>query len=88
MTESEFIVKVEREYTFIKNTLQSCRTTEQIDNIVRWIDSIYSIKYFNMVSNIKADTYSKHQLRLYVTERFEQLLELIRAHRHNIMKVG
>ena len=87
MTESEFIVRVEREYTFIKNTLMSCRTTEQLDNIVRWIDSIYSIKYFNMVSNIKADTYCKYQLRLYVIERFEQLLELTRSHRPTI-KVG
>ena len=88
MTRSEFIAKVEREYAFIKNTLMSCRTVEQIDNIVRWVDSIYSIKYFNMVSNIKADTYCKHQLRLYVIERFEQLLELVRSHRHNIIKVG
>ena len=87
MTESEFIVKVEREYTFIKNTLMSCRTTEQLDNIVRWIDSIYSIKYFNMISNIKTDTYCKYQLRLYVIERFEQLLELVRSHRYTI-KVG
>ena len=87
MTKSEFIVKVEREYTFIKNTLQSCKTTEQIDNIVKWVDSIYSIKYFNMISNIKADTYCKHQLRLYVIERFEQLLELVRSHRYT-MKVG
>lgn len=87
MTKSEFIVKVEREYTFIKNTLMSCKTTEQLDNIVRWIDSIYSIKYFNMISNIKADTYCKHQLRLYIIEHFEQLLELIRSHRYTI-KVG
>ena len=87
MKDIDFVVKVEREYTFIKNTLQSCRTTEQIDNIVKWVYSIYSIKYFNMISNIKADTYCKHQLRLYVIERFEQLLELIRSHRYT-MKVG
>ena len=87
MTKSEFIVKVEREYTFIKNTLMSCKTTEQLDNIVKWVDSIYSIKYFNMISNIKADTYCKHQLRLYIIERFEQLLELVRSHRYT-MKVG
>lgn len=87
MTKSEFIVKVDEEYIFIKNTLMSCKTTEQIDNIVKWVDSIYSIKYFNMISNIKADTYCKHQLRLYVIERFEQLLELIRSHRYT-MKVG
>ena len=87
MTKSEFIVRVDKEYIFIKNTLMSCITTEQIDNIVKWVDSIYSIKYFNMISNIKADTYCKHQLRLYVIERFEQLLELIRSHRYT-MKVG
>ena len=87
MTKSEFIVRVDKEYIFIKNTLMSCRTTEQIDNIVKWVDFIYSIKYFNMISNIKADTYCKHQLRLYVIERFEQLLELIRSHRYT-MKVG
>ena len=87
MTKSEFIVRVDKEYISIKNTLQSCKTTEQLDNIVRWVDSIYSIKYFNMISNIKADTYCKHQLRLYVIERFEQLLELVRSHRYT-MKVG
>ena len=87
MTKSEFIVRVDKEYIFIKNTLMSCKTTEQIDNIVKWVDSIYSIKYFNMISNIKADTYCKYQLRLYVIERFEQLLELTRSHRHTI-KVG
>ena len=87
MTKSEFIVRVDKEYIFIKNTLMSCITTEQIDNIVKWVDSIYSIRYFNMISNIKADTYCKHQLRLYVIERFEQLLELIRSHRYT-MKVG
>ena len=87
MTKSEFIVRVDKDYIFIKNTLMSCITTEQIDNIVKWVDSIYSIKYFNMISNIKADTYCKHQLRLYVIERFEQLLELIRSHRYT-MKVG
>ena len=84
MTKSEFIVRVDKEYIFIKNTLMSCRTTEQLDNIVKWIDSIYSIKYFNLISNIEVSTNRKHQLQLYIIKRFEQLLELTKSHRYTI----